>query len=319
MQSSNDSKSNTSSVEVKASNLCRLSEAASFSIETIPNSEKLKIRFTYKDPVTINGQKKHEHLMLVTFPQNSQPIEDPMNYNEKDKCWSVEIERDQNAGEQFNITTAKERGKKENQSATVLQDGYISFKNGILQPVNRVIDGSPEGKLETFLLTIDGKIQKPKEIDEKKLKDGERYIKIYTPHGYDSNTEKKPPYDLQVTLDGGQYLDIMQMNVVLDNLISKNEIEPTVVVFISPHSGPPDKEKKGFVPVMPIGYSLSMRLKEYSCNPDFTDILANLPNTLRDEQFNISDDPKRTTIWGSVEGHYKLLIRGYSILMFTEM
>ena len=102
--------------------------------------------------------------------------------------------------------------------------------------------------------------------------------------------------------DGGQYLFPMQMNVVLDNLIAAKEIEPVITVFISPHSGPPKENVKGFGIVMPEGFPLSMRLKEYNCNPEFADMLAVMPNSLREQFFNVTNDPKHATIWGVSAG-----------------
>ena len=157
----------------------------------------------------------------------------------------------------------------------------------------------PEGKLETFLLTKDGKIKKPNSLDEQKLETGERFIQVYTPPGYDPN--RMPPYNFQVTLDGGQYLFPMQMNVLFHNLIAAKQMEPVVTVFISPHSGPPADKVEGFGIVMPKGYPLSMRLREYNCNFEFADMLAVMPNSLRG-QFNVTDDPKHTTIWGVSAG-----------------
>ena len=93
----------------------------------------------------------------------------------------------------------------------------------------------------------------------------------------------------------------MQMNFVLDNLISAKKIEPVITVFISPHSGPPVDNVKGFGIVMPKGYPLSMRLQEYNCKPEFADMLTVMLISLR-EQFNVTNDSKHTTIWGMSAG-----------------
>lgn len=164
---------------------------------------------------------------------------------------------------------------KANKDEIVLQRGFLSLKDGVQQPVNKM-PGVRAGNLETFLLTKEGKIQKADTTD--KLKQGELFITVYTPPGYDP--EEKPRYNLQITLDGGQYLHIQQMNFVMDNLIAANEIEPVVNVFITPCSGPPSMEEAGFPPVIPKGYPLSMRLREYCCNPEFADQLATLANTI---------------------------------------
>lgn len=273
----------------------KLSDATSFSVANSPgNINKKEITFFFDDPKKTYG----ENIMLVTFPPNHSPIEEPMVYDEKNKRYAITTERSKDAGEKFSITTAKEVGNEENETALVLQKGFISLNDGKLQPVNK-IPGIPTGNLEKWLWTEKGEIKKvDDDSKESTLQPGDRFITIYTPPGYEP--KRKTPYDLQITLDGDQYLHIMQMNTIFDNLIAAKEIEPTVIVFISPHHGPPGNAA-GFGVVMPTGYPLSMRLKEYSCNPEFTDKLAALTQTLR-QQFHVTNDPEHRTIWGMSAG-----------------
>lgn len=287
--------------------IIKLSDQASFTVSSGATEDKRQINYYYNDPAKLHG----DNVMLVIFPENPFPnepfpIEIPMIYDEVHKRYAANFDRPKDVGEMFLITTAKEPGKKENEAAPVLQQGFVALKDGKQQPVNRM-PGISEGKLETFLLTKGGQIQKPSSMDAATLKEGERFVQVYVPPGYDSN--RKPPYKLQITLDGRQYLFPMQMNVVLDNLIEAKQIEPVVVVFISPDSGPPKEEGKGFGIVMPKGYPLSMRLKEYCCNPEFADMLAEIPTSLR-EQFNVTNDPKNTTIWGVSAGGLQAVYTG---------
>lgn len=276
----------------------KLSDKAYFSIADGSIDDEKQITFFYNDPQKTHG----DTIMLVQFPENAlpnePPIETPMIYDEKTQRYTVEIKKSADVGEMFIINTAKVPGKMGNEKEPVLQKGFLALKGGKQQPVNST-PGVPQGKLETFLLTKDWQIQMPISTDAKTLKDGERFIQVYTPPDYDPH--RVPPYNLQINLDGGQYLWPMQTNVVLDNLIAANEIEPVITVFISPHSGPPNENCKGYGIVMPKGYPLSMRFKEYSCNTDFADKLAAMPTALR-ERFTITNDPKHTTIWGVSKG-----------------
>jgi enterochelin esterase-like enzyme len=276
----------------------QLSDVASFSVTNSSTSDKdREITFFYDDP-----EREYKSLMVVTFPLGDPPlptVERAMRYAEEDHRWLVTLDRPADAREKFiiipNVTPNDKIELK--QKAPVLQEGYIALKNGVQQPVNK-IPGTPKGKLELCLYTKDGEIKKVKKaVNEDKLRKGDRLITIYFPPGYDQ--KRKPPYDLQVTLDGGQYLETMQMHTIMDNLIAEKKIEPVVNIFISPYNGPPDPKEEGIAPVTPPGYSIVMRFKEYSCNPEFAKKLSSLPSVLREQfQFNITDDPKHTTIWG---------------------
>ncbi len=281
-------------------------------IEAVENELQRKrhvlgVSFTISDTNDINQKKvthvvhdpdhQYQQLMLVhfTLPESSPvALEKSFEYDEATQSWRCEIERHKDAREEFliipNVTPQDELSVKEN--ASPIETGFLSLKNGEQQPVNK-IPGVPAGELKKFLYTGDGRIEAP--VDPSQLQEGERLIIIYFPPGYDSNRE--PPYDFQITLDGDQYIHEMQMNVVYDNLIAKKEMAPVVNVFISPYTGAPDPAKKGLHPVTPPGYSLDQRLREYPCNPTFADKLVGL----RDEcanQFNVTHDRERTTIWG---------------------
>lgn len=352
------------------SSITTLSDRFYFSVEDGADSSKKMVHFVYKGLVETNP----ENLMLAVFPPDSPPVEIPMQYDSKSNRYEAHMETP-DICEMFLITTAKNVGDKDNENAPVLQRGFISLKDGIPQPVNK-IPGVPEGTLETLLLRHNGDLIKPDryysrllmrqeeprlediQIDDlvalnedgqltvywiengrvanrsfseaavqsivsrlpamaeessdlkligeiasqygcSTLQEGDRFVTVYLPPGYDAH--RQPPYKLQLTLDGGQYLNPMQMNIVMDNLIESGEIESVITLFISPHSGPPQEKAKGFGIVMPKGYSLAMRLKEYSCHPEFADKLAVLPATMR-QQFNVSNNREDITIWGVSAG-----------------
>lgn len=272
------------------------------SVENITDTNKKKINFFYDGLVESNK----ENLMLVIFQSDDEdhPFEIPMRYDHAANQYTVAIETGDFC-EMFLITKAKAVGDIENPKAEVLQKGFVSLKDGILQPVNKM-PGAPSGELKTFLLKNNGDLIKS-DTNVTSLQERDRFVTVYLPPGYNPN--KMPPYKLQITLDGGQYLNPMQMNVVMDNLTAAKEIEPVVTVFISPHSGPPKEGANGFGLVMPNGYSLAMRLKEYSCNSEFSDKLAALPTTMS-QQFNISLDRENITIWGVSAGGLQAIYTG---------
>lgn len=287
-----------------------LSEKASMTITPGATETTRNIIYQLRDPQKSLG----ENAMLVIFPEypDPTPIEVAMLYDEKTQSYTASYERPKEVGELFLITDAKEVGAASNPQAATLEQGFLALKEGKQQPVNEVAN-TPKGKLKTMLMTKEGKLQETSETDKKTLKEGERFVQIYTPPNY--NPERQLPYKIQITLDGRQYLWPMRMNVVLDNLTNNGEIEPVVSIFISPDSGPPKEEAKGFQLVMPKGYGLSMRLKEYCCNPDFADLLARIPQSLR-THFNVTQDPKETTLWGVSAGG---LQASYTALLHPEV
>ncbi len=102
----------------------------------------------------------------------------------------------------------------------------------------------------------------------------ERSIKIYTPPGYDPNGK---PCSLLIYFDGEVVPFIIPLGVILDNLIAKNKIPPTIAVMVS---------------------SGKTRSRDLACSPKFADFLAKelVPN-LR-SRFRISSDPKQLVISG---------------------
>lgn len=277
-----------------ARNLTKISEVSSFSVED------KKVRFYYDAPAPSGRLDGSEKLMLVNFlNEQAPPIECELKYSDQDKKWVAEFELDESVKirDRFIVTSGVDLSDslENRQKAPVLDQGYIAITNGKPHPWIYENSITSKGTLKQFLYKADGSLGDP--IEEKDLCVGDRLIAVYLPP--DFNPDRVPPYNLQITLDGKQYLETMHMNTAFDNLISAEKIEPTVIVFISPYNGPPTPGKAGFGSVCPPGYSLEMRLKEYSCNPEFADKLASLPDALQ-EKFSkaITTDPEHTTIWG---------------------
>ena len=79
----------------------QLSENAAFTIENGTDHANKKIKFFYDDP-----DKQFTNLMVVLFPLGKppiDPIEIAMQYDEQKKQWSAEVERPNNAREEFHI------------------------------------------------------------------------------------------------------------------------------------------------------------------------------------------------------------------------
>lgn len=122
---------------------------------------------------------------------------------------------------------------------------------------------------------------------------GERKCWVHLPKDYDPKRE--PPYPLSILLDGGQYHTSIPTPSIMDNMIEKGDIPPTVTVLIS-NAG----EVK--------------RFSEYNCNADFTNFIADfvkeLPNrlpTFQDKDgtngaLRVSNHPQDISIGGSSAG-----------------
>lgn len=82
---------------------------------------------------------------------------------------------------------------------------------------------------------------------------GPRKCWVHLPKDYDSQHE--PPYPLLILLDGGQYHHHIPTPSIMDNMIEKNKILPTVTVLI---------ENAGEI----------QRFSEYNCNDGFTNFIA---------------------------------------------
>lgn len=298
----------------KENKITKLSKFASISVEDIPQDDaNRKIYFYYVAPPP---SKEVEKLLLVIFPTKGFPKEIELKYSPDAQKWMAEFESPADALDSFQISlnVGLSDPLEKRQRAAFLEQGSLIMTKGKPDPWIYEHHDVPKGDLKKMLLKNDGSLSDSIPTSESELSPGDRIVTLYFPPGF-NNDDKQKPYNLQVTLDGRQYLDVMHMNTVFDNLLAAQKIEPTVIVFISPHSGPPDAKKEGFGEVMPKGYSNSMRLKEYCCNPEFADKLAALPATLR-QQFNVTNKSENTTIWGVSAGG---LQAEYTALLHPEV
>ena len=119
----------------------------------------------------------------------------------------------------------------------------------------------------------------------------ERDYWVYVPKQYDPSKSA----GLMVFQDGALYLfEMMQANVVLDNLIHKNELPVVIAVFINPGD-------KG--PGMPIYRGVGNRSFEYDSATDlYSKFLTKeiLPGI--EGNYNVTDDPEGRAIVGISSG-----------------
>jgi enterochelin esterase-like enzyme len=118
----------------------------------------------------------------------------------------------------------------------------------------------PKGKLEIF--------QFPSGI----LKN-DRRIWIYTPSNYH---DKDTPYKLLISFDGRPTMTTLRAPRILDNLIHNKEIPPVVMIAINSVN----------------------RFQELTFNNDFNNFLSNELVPWVRNKYNVSEDPKDTTISG---------------------
>jgi enterochelin esterase-like enzyme len=114
---------------------------------------------------------------------------------------------------------------------------------------------------------------------------------VYVPKQYDAAKQA----GLMIFQDGGLYLfDMMQANIVLDNLIHKNEMPIVIAVFINPGD-------KGTG--MPIYGGAGNRSFEYDSVTDlYSRFLLQEIMPEIEKSYNISDDPKQRALVGISSG-----------------
>jgi len=111
-------------------------------------------------------------------------------------------------------------------------------------------------------------------------------IFIYRPPRYDSLAQPLP--SLYVT-DGGEYLTLALMSIVLDNLIADKRISPVVGIFIDPRTDIRDAKT-------------SMRMHDYTMSDTFVSFLTTelLPKIKEDHR--LDERPGQTGIMGASLG-----------------
>ncbi len=277
-----------------------LSEFTSFSVAPIEgDSANTRVTVTYKNPGDLNREPP---LSFKFFISGQEPVEKPMVYSEERKQWELSLDVSNNVRGYFQI------------NGRTPQELNLELKDGEPYPWIYKDKSVAQGTLTRCLYKADGSIN-PLVSDTKDttLEIGDRLVTVYLPPGY--NPERKPPYNLQITLDGDDLYAAIPTNVTLDNLIAAKKIDPVVAVFIPPWHGPPDLERYPTGEGGPPGYSHAMRIKEYACNTKVAANLVSLPATLR-ESFNVTQDPEQTVITGiSISGVQAL----YTALSYPDV
>ncbi|HSW87636.1 MAG TPA: alpha/beta hydrolase-fold protein [Candidatus Saccharimonadales bacterium] len=273
----------------------KLSEFTSFSVSTI-EGDSLNTRATvvYKDPDNLNPNQPP--LFQYFIPGANEPITQPMKYSKEDKQWEVNIDVPKDVRGYFHIICDEE-----------IKQRYLYLELLDGEPYPWVYKNSavPQGTLTKCLYKADGSIS-PLSLDNKdpNLEVGDRVVTVYLPPDYDP--KRKPPYNLQITLDGDDLYVSVPTNITLDNLIAAKKIDPVIAVFIPPWHGPPDFENYPQGVAGPPGYHQNMRIKEYGCNVQVAKSLAALPGILR-EKFNVTSNPEQIAITGiSISGEQAL-------------
>lgn len=125
----------------------------------------------------------------------------------------------------------------------------------------------PQGKVEKYRLRSE-------------ILDNERRVYVYTPPGYDPESE---PYALLLLFDGPAYVEMVPTPTILDNLISEGKIPPMIVV-------------------LPDSLDGETRSRELPCHQPFVDFLTQELLPWVRERYHITDDPAHSIVGGSSYG-----------------
>lgn len=113
-----------------------------------------------------------------------------------------------------------------------------------------------------------------------KILNNERRVWIYTPPGY--KPEGKP-YHLLILFDGSGYVSLIPAPAVLDNLLAKGLIPPTVAVLVDSGGG-------------------EARERELTCSPQFAEFITKELLPWVRQQYNVTSDPSQTVVGGASFG-----------------
>lgn len=105
-------------------------------------------------------------------------------------------------------------------------------------------------------------------------------IWVYTPPAYKA---KGKPYELLLLFDGSGYVSLIPAPIVLDNLLAKNKIPPTVAVMVDSGGG-------------------EARDRELACNPQFAEFIVKELLPWVHKNYNVTSDPKSTIVGGASFG-----------------
>lgn len=113
-----------------------------------------------------------------------------------------------------------------------------------------------------------------------KILNNEHRVWIYTPPGYKAEGK---PYNLLLLFDGSGYVSLIPAPVVLDNLLAKNQIPPTVAVLVDSGGG-------------------EARDRELTCNPQFVEFIVKELLPWVREKYHVTSNPKQITVGGASYG-----------------
>lgn len=141
-------------------------------------------------------------------------------------------------------------------------------------PAEAVVrSGIPRGTLDTIAFTSDGLSRRLN-------------VLVYLPAHYEGGAGR---YPVIFVTDGGEYLSIAGMDVILDNLIASGEIAPLIAVFIDPRKNPADPAS-------------STRMTDYALSDTFVGALAGELRPWLVRKYRILDGPANTAIMGASMG-----------------
>ena len=108
----------------------------------------------------------------------------------------------------------------------------------------------------------------------------EHRVWIHTPPGYKAEGKR---YNLVILFDGSGYVSLIPAPIVLDNLLAKGRIPPTIAVLVDSGSG-------------------EARDRELTCNPQFADFIVKELLPWVRQNYHITSDPKQTIVGGASYG-----------------
>jgi enterochelin esterase-like enzyme len=109
---------------------------------------------------------------------------------------------------------------------------------------------------------------------------------VYQPVGYGTS---RTEYPVIIVIDGGEYLSLGLMNVVMDNLIADGRMRPVLGVFLDPRTDPADSRT-------------SRRMTDYAMSDDFVRFLADELHPWLRGRYRMLNDPGETAVAGASLG-----------------
>ncbi len=234
---------------------------------------------------------------LTGFGQDFAMTEDP------EGVWRADIEMLPNESREFIVCLGRPvNGPPDFDSPRAVRS-KVGLINGQLVTKlypNPALEPARKGRIEQWIFKSDGSMERYD--GDAELEDDEQLIDVYIPAGYSTAPS---PLEVLVMLDGDMHLrqdpygNSTDAVDVLDNLISRGEMAPSVVVF---HTPTPPKGKPGPDQVTP-------RLKEYGCSEETAGTLARIPKALSEAGVNVK--PIHASICGQSMGGLQALFTSH--------